>query len=154
MIIATINSMDLFELAKINNFELIEKLVKDNDCNVDDKDDFGRTALHICSTFGCVESCQKLISLGADLTIQDFESGWTALHRALYHGHLKVSLLLIKAGADLGDNWRTDDWTTIVHLKKEAYRSMKNFKTWRSPIDHGITLSFELFLYSHFDFLI
>ena len=114
-------------------------MVHVDECHPDDKDDFGRTALHIAAYYGFEESTQKLISLNASLNVPDFESGWTPLHRALYHGHLKVSLLLIKAGADLGDNYRSasgEDWKTIVEVKREANRSLKNIKTWRCPIDH------------------
>jgi ankyrin repeat protein len=80
----------IFELARNNDFEAIEKLILDDfkllnplssSPIINDRDDYGRTALHICATYGCEESAQKLISLGADLTLQDFESGWTPLHR-------------------------------------------------------------------------
>lgn len=89
---------DLFSFAERNDYKGLERLIGQQECSPDDKDDFGRTALHIASYHGHEESTAKLISLGASLNIPDFESGWTALHRALYHGHLKVSLLLIKAG--------------------------------------------------------
>ena len=130
--------MDLFEMAKANDFAGIERIIDEEECCPDDKDDMGRTALHICAYHGHDESTQKLISLGASLNIPDFESGWTPLHRALYHGHLKVSLLLIKAGASLGDNWRSsnDDWRTVVQPKKEPHRAIKNISKWKCPFDH------------------
>ena len=89
------HSIDLFDMAKANDFVGIERIIDEEECCPDDKDDMGRTALHICAYHGHDESTQKLISLGASLNVPDFESGWTPLHRALYHGHLKVSLLLL-----------------------------------------------------------
>lgn len=44
-----------------------------------------------------------LLELGGDPNCPDRESRWTPLHRALYNGHVKVALLLLRAGAVLGD---------------------------------------------------
>ena len=80
----------IFELARNNDFGAIQKLIVDDFTLynplvstpiINDRDDYGRTALHICATYGCEEAAQMLISLGADLSIQDYESGWTPLHR-------------------------------------------------------------------------
>ena len=145
--------LDLFELAKIDDYGGIERIVDEEGCSPDDKDDMGRTALHICAYHGYDESTQKLISLGASLNVPDFESGWTPLHRALYHGHLKVSLLLIKAGASLGDNWRSnnDDWKTIVQPKKEPQRAIRNISKWKCPIDHDGLSPLDLLSYRLMD---
>ena len=35
-----------------------------------------------------------------DLDAQDEESGWTALHRALYFGHIRIAVALVAAGAN------------------------------------------------------
>ena len=145
----TMQSMDLFEMARSNDFDGIEGIIDKEECSPDDRDDVGRTALHICAYHGHLESTQKLITLGASLNLPDFESGWTPLHRALYHGHLKVSLLLIKAGASLGDNWRSsnDDWKTVVQPKKEPYRTIRNISKWRCPIDHDGLSPLDLLSY-------
>lgn len=42
---------------------------------------------------------QVLIDAGASLHVKDWESGWTPLHRSLYFGHIRLSLLLLQAGA-------------------------------------------------------
>lgn len=127
---------DIFSLALRDEHSGLEALVVEGGCSPDDRDDYGRTALMICATYGCEQAAQKLISLGASLQLQDYENGWTALHRALYHGHLKVSLLLIKGGADLGDQLRAEDWKTAVCPKKEPNRCIRTAARWRSPIDH------------------
>src|SRR3546814_2647487 len=57
-------------------------------------------------------STQLLLLRGADTNVPDWESGWTPLHRSFYFGHVKLSLLLLKHGANLGDelegDWRRD----------------------------------------------
>lgn len=50
---------------------------------------------------------QALIDAGASVHVKDYESGWTPLHRSLYFGHVRLSLLLLKAGA-LMDGERED----------------------------------------------
>lgn len=42
---------------------------------------------------------QALLDAGADVHLKDWESGWTPLHRSLYFGHIRVSLLLLQGGA-------------------------------------------------------
>ena len=44
-----------------------------------------------------------LIERGASLLAQDFESGWTPLHAAIYAGNVGVALLLLGSGAVLSD---------------------------------------------------
>ena len=54
---------DIFESARINDHKSIEKLISE-ECSPNDRDDFGRTALHISATYGCEEATQILISSG------------------------------------------------------------------------------------------
>jgi len=61
----------------------------------------GSSALHLAtwrSHVGIVRSV--LDACNADVDVQDEESGWTALHRALYHGNVRVASLLMQAGAN------------------------------------------------------
>ena len=125
---------DIFECAALDDAAKLEDILSSG-TNPNDRDDFGKTGLHICATYGH-ESCAKvLLRFGADHSLQDFESGWTALHRSLYFGHLNMSLLLIRAGAEVGDEF-VSDWKIDVGTKREPFRSIKDCKTWRSPIDH------------------
>ena len=98
--------MDIFTLARQDNYLGVDFLLKAG-AGPNDKDGFGRTALHICATYGCEAVANVLLSNGADHSIQDYESGWTALHRSLYFKHLNLTLLLIKYGAKLGDRCRS-----------------------------------------------
>ncbi|XP_054155026.1 inhibitor of Bruton tyrosine kinase-like [Oppia nitens] len=65
-------------------------------------DKFGRTALHAAASCGCLRFCEWLVDkCGADLDGKDYESGWTALHRALYYGQIGCAKLLVDYGASL-----------------------------------------------------
>ncbi|XP_061171196.1 inhibitor of Bruton tyrosine kinase-like isoform X2 [Saccostrea echinata] len=65
-------------------------------------DMFGRSALHMAASCGKVEIVEWLLEeKGGDLTLKDVESGWTALHRAMFYGQLAVARLLIQYNSDL-----------------------------------------------------
>lgn len=95
--------MDIFELAKENRHKEILNLIEDTRLVdedavmllVNERDDRGRTPLHIGATLGCNETVLVLLRSSADHTLLDWESGWTALHRALYFGHFRAAMLLI-----------------------------------------------------------
>ena len=58
-------------------------------------DVFGRTALHVAASCGKVDILEWLLEeKKCDLTMKDFESGYTALHRALFYGQLSCARLL------------------------------------------------------------
>ncbi|MCO5596225.1 hypothetical protein L7F22_050285 [Adiantum nelumboides] len=67
---------------------------------VNRRDHYGRTVLHLVSASTEPVSIDYLTALLAhpaiNLNLQDHESGWTALHRALYHGNLLTALTLLK----------------------------------------------------------
>lgn len=61
-------------------------------------DSLGRTALHIAaSTCGKHDVVSWLVkTFACDLNAIDRESGWTALHRAVYNGRIASAVLLLK----------------------------------------------------------
>ena len=60
------------------------------------RDVYGRTVMHVASSCGKVDTMQWLLSeREPDLGVKDIESGWTALHRALFYGQLSAARLLI-----------------------------------------------------------
>ncbi|KAK0548125.1 hypothetical protein OC845_003748 [Tilletia horrida] len=69
---------------------------------VNRRDEFGRTALHLvcASTDGiAIDFLHALLAHpGLNVNLQDFESGYTALHRALYAGNLPLVLTLLRKG--------------------------------------------------------
>lgn len=58
-------------------------------------DVFGRTALHVAATCGKVDIVEWLLEeMRADLAAKDQESGYTAMHRAVFHGQLHCAQML------------------------------------------------------------
>jgi len=58
-------------------------------------DEFGRTVLHVAASCGSSSFVIKLLVKYSNLSLQDAESGWTALHRALFYGQLSMARILI-----------------------------------------------------------
>ncbi|CAL1542688.1 unnamed protein product [Lymnaea stagnalis] len=65
-------------------------------------DVFGRSALHVAASCGKTEIVEWLLEeKKVDLTPRDSESGYTALHRALFYGQLSCARLLVQYNCDL-----------------------------------------------------
>ncbi|XP_031730357.1 inhibitor of Bruton tyrosine kinase [Anarrhichthys ocellatus] len=63
------------------------------------RDAFGRTALHLASSLGKKTLLEWLLeSRNADLMVKDKESGWTAVHRSAFYGHIHCLISLVKHG--------------------------------------------------------
>ncbi|THH16852.1 hypothetical protein EW146_g3853 [Bondarzewia mesenterica] len=88
--------------------------------DVNAKDWLGRTVLHLaCSDPASIEYVRLLLTHPAiNVNIQDTESHWTALHRALYHGNISAAILLLK---------RADIDTSLTDL--EGYRAFDLYNT-------------------------
>ncbi|XP_053566453.1 inhibitor of Bruton tyrosine kinase [Bombina bombina] len=66
------------------------------------KDGFGRNAVHVAASCGKKAVLDWLAETkGVDLSIKDKESGWTALHRAIFYGHIDCGFSLLKNGSNL-----------------------------------------------------
>lgn len=66
-------------------------------------DPIGRTALHLAASLGKVELVRWLLEqCHADVDARDRESGWTALHRAVFYGQLHCAKVLLQHGANIG----------------------------------------------------
>ncbi|KAJ3669927.1 hypothetical protein LUZ60_010251 [Juncus effusus] len=75
--------------------------LKKNGGNIDERNVFGLTPLHIATWRNHLPILKRLLASGADPDARDGESGWSSLHRALHFGHLSVAGLLIQSGASL-----------------------------------------------------
>ncbi|CAL9144687.1 unnamed protein product [Musa hybrid cultivar] len=75
--------------------------LKKNGGNIDARNVFGLTPLHIATWRNHVPIVKRLLAAGADPDSRDGESGWSSLHRALHFGHLAVASVLLQAGASL-----------------------------------------------------
>lgn len=91
--------MDIFKAIASNSYETVDNMISKFGNDVNEINDQGLSLLHICATYGHVETAKVLLGNGADVNQKDFESGWTPLHRSMYFKHIKMSLLLIKAGS-------------------------------------------------------
>ncbi|CAI9760915.1 unnamed protein product [Fraxinus pennsylvanica] len=76
-------------------------LLKKNGGNVNARDSFGLTLLHIATWRNHVPIVKRLLEAGADPNARDGESGWSSLHRALHFGHLAVACVLLQSGASI-----------------------------------------------------
>ncbi|XP_071998162.1 inhibitor of Bruton tyrosine kinase isoform X2 [Engystomops pustulosus] len=65
------------------------------------KDDYGRNVCHISASCGKKGIIDWLADKGVDLSVKDKESGWTALHRSIFYGHIDCALTLLKRGSSL-----------------------------------------------------
>uniref|UniRef100_A0A7N9AXZ6 Inhibitor of Bruton agammaglobulinemia tyrosine kinase n=1 Tax=Mastacembelus armatus TaxID=205130 RepID=A0A7N9AXZ6_9TELE len=66
------------------------------------RDAFGRTALHLAASLGKKTLLEWLVeSKSADPMLKDKESGWTALHRSAFYGHIHCLISLVKHGGHL-----------------------------------------------------
>ena len=90
----------VWDFAADNDLAALRKYVSE-DNRTDEHDGDGVKALHICASRGHVELVALLLKKGANPLLKDHESGWTPLHRALYHNHLEVALLLLRHNAPL-----------------------------------------------------
>ncbi|KAK6942474.1 Ankyrin repeat [Dillenia turbinata] len=76
-------------------------LLKKNSGNVNARNPFGLTLLHIATWRNHVPIVRRLLAAGADPNARDGESGWSGLHRALHFGHLAVASVLLQSGASI-----------------------------------------------------
>jgi hypothetical protein len=73
--------------------------LKKNGGNINSRNSFGLTPLHIATWRNHVPIVRRLLAAGADPNARDGESGWSSLHRALHFGHLAVASVLLQFGA-------------------------------------------------------
>ncbi|CAM9907301.1 unnamed protein product, partial [Laminaria digitata] len=78
--------------------EKLQELLLDG-VSIDSKNDLGETPLLLAASRGLERVAKALLDGGADIHVKDWESGWTPLHRSIYFGHTRLSLLLLQAGA-------------------------------------------------------
>ncbi|KAK4707428.1 hypothetical protein R3W88_033029 [Solanum pinnatisectum] len=69
--------------------------------NINFRNDFGLTPLHIATWRNHIPIVKRLLAAGADPNARDGESGWSSLHRALHFGHLAVASILLQSGASI-----------------------------------------------------
>uniref|UniRef100_A0A803MWB3 RCC1-like domain-containing protein n=1 Tax=Chenopodium quinoa TaxID=63459 RepID=A0A803MWB3_CHEQI len=81
--------------------ELALTQLKKNGGNINLRNAFGLTPLHIATWRNHIPIVRRLLAAGADPDARDGESGWSSLHRALYFGHFAVAGVLLQSGASI-----------------------------------------------------
>ncbi|CAL5078474.1 unnamed protein product [Urochloa decumbens] len=76
-------------------------LLKKSGGNIDGRNAFGLSALHLATWRNHLPIVRRLLDAGADPDARDGESGWSSLHRALHFGHLCIAGVLLQFGASL-----------------------------------------------------
>merc|ERR1711860_426981 len=108
------------QAAKIGAVKLMEFILRTSfDMNA--KDDFRRTALHLASIYGKTETAQLLIQsskdFGIDLNAKD-DIGSTAWHYACSNGQTETAQLLIQYSKDFGIDLNAKDYNGWTALHK------------------------------------
>ncbi|KAK4769686.1 hypothetical protein SAY87_030218 [Trapa incisa] len=75
--------------------------LKKNGGNINSRNSFGLTPLHIAIWRNHIPIARRLLAAGADPDARDGESGWSSLHRALHFGHLAMASILLQSGASI-----------------------------------------------------
>ncbi|CDP10532.1 unnamed protein product [Coffea canephora] len=97
-------SKDLWLVARegsLSDVDLALAWLKKSGGNVNARNSFGLTPLHIATWRNHVPIVRRLLAAGADPNARDSESGWSSLHRAMHFGHLTVASVLLQSGASI-----------------------------------------------------
>ncbi|EAY09498.1 KIAA1223 protein, putative [Trichomonas vaginalis G3] len=109
-----------FVYSAMFNFPSLAEYFLSHGGYINEKDEFGHTALHHAARNNNTEMVEFLISHGANISERDYESE-TALHYAAHYNCKETAELLIRFGADLSE--RDHDGQTALH-----YAAHYNFK--------------------------
>ncbi len=90
--------MSITQAAKEGYLEKIRSLVK-NANNINEIDEYGRTALHIAASEGYDDVVSFLLSEGVSINAID-NDGWTPLFSACINQHISTAMLLLDHKAD------------------------------------------------------
>eukprot|EP01147_Barroeca_monosierra_P008208 gene8208-7756_t len=147
---------ELLWAAAHHNFNQVKAALERSGANVEEKDQYGNTALHWAARTGSVKVLKLLLEHGADLAVlssittfltvgrvAENQDGWTAPFFAAFFGHPKILQDLISQGVDLHKKdvfgWSPVIWAAakgnvdVLSALKQANVSLKDAGA------HGIT---------------
>ena len=104
--------LSLIEAVKDNHIVTVKALL-DAGADVNDRDTFGESLLHLAAVRGYKEMSSMLIAGGADVDARD-DRGLTPLHAAAWGGHREILMLLLDK--NVGINVRSTDGLTPLHM--------------------------------------
>jgi ankyrin repeat protein len=91
--------MALFEAVKYNDLNLVQELIQSGE-NVNGKNDYGSTSLHVASMYGYTEIVKVLLQNGASPNEKNSYYGRTPLHLASRYGYIETVKELLFFGVD------------------------------------------------------
>ncbi|EAY13227.1 ankyrin repeat protein, putative [Trichomonas vaginalis G3] len=119
--------------AKFNISSLCEYFLS-NGANINEKDKYGRTALHYAAYFNCKETAELLISHGVNINEKDID-GENALHYAARNNCKETAEFLISHGANIIA--KNKNGKTAFH--EAAYSN--SIETAGLLISHGVNIN-------------
>ena len=117
-------------ICRSTDIESLIYLITKGICNNPGKviDPNGRSPLHLAAAVGKLKVIEWIVSLkNGQLNAKDLESGYSALHRALFHGQVHVAKVLISqfnANISLQDH---DGLTPLDHVSYDRSTFPKNY---------------------------
>lgn len=90
----------------LNDRDVVHSIVLSG-YNINEKDDTGRTPLHVAARHGSDKVIETLIYYGADINIRD-DHGHRAVEIALMHGHIRV--------------WRSINLSQSIHSREKTVK--------------------------------
>jgi len=128
---ADVRAGSLHDAARAGHDELVMSLLEHHHGAIlEERAEYGRTALHEAADAGQLPIVKLLLANGAALDPTD-DDGLTPLHDAVYNGHLDVVKLLLRKGAqvDARDRHRR------TPLHRAAYQGLRDVG--ESLLKHG-----------------
>ena len=102
-------TFDLFSAVRDGNTEIVRRLLQTRQCRarLNDRNEWGDTALHLAAEAGNTEICQMLKAAGASVTVRN-NRGETCLHRSAVGGHVEACRAIVGKGSKCSDHvsWR------------------------------------------------
>lgn len=91
---------DFFEAVREGDMETVQEFLSNDAVDVNALDGMGASALMMAAICGHGDIVDLLVQLEADVNLQDFVNGWTALMQATFYGQKHIAKSLMKSGAD------------------------------------------------------
>ncbi|KAJ3301066.1 hypothetical protein HDU76_005856, partial [Blyttiomyces sp. JEL0837] len=77
----------------------------------------GCSGLHVAVGMGGLDMVETLLKFGrVDVNLQDLESGWTVMHKALYAGNLTMALMILRMRPNCDLTIRDKEGNTCLDL--------------------------------------
>eukprot|EP00494_Astrolonche_serrata_P030600 UN30868 len=97
-----LNKPNVFQAARVGNVEFLKLQMEfASPGEIDQKDSFGSTLLHLAAEKNNIDVVEYLIKQGMNTQIKDSSSGWIPLATSLYFGSLRCAALLFRSNSAL-----------------------------------------------------